>query len=56
MEKGNDKAELIVSSENNASNLLVSLTRNFFKNEKRLFFGLRAAPIVKDTTLLMKQQ
>ena len=51
---GNDKAELIVSSGNNASNLLVSSNEklSFSKNEKRLFFGLRAAPIVKDTTLL----
>ena len=51
---GNDKAELIVSTGNNASNLLVSSNEklSFSKNEKRLFFGLRAAPIVKDTTLL----
>jgi dipeptidyl aminopeptidase/acylaminoacyl peptidase len=51
---GQDAAELIVSSEDNATNLLVSGDQNlnFSKNEERLFFGLRTPPIVQDTTLL----
>lgn len=51
---GEDKAQVIVDSEENASNLLVSSDRRleFSKNEKRLFFGLRTKPILQDTTLL----
>lgn len=47
-------AELIVDSENNTTDLLVSSDRRleFSKNENRLFFGLRTKPIVQDTTLL----
>lgn len=51
---GDDKAKMIVNSEDNSSKLLVSSDQSlqFSKNEKRLFFGLRTPPIVQDTTLL----
>lgn len=55
--QNNSKAQLIVASENNTSNLLVSgdLRLQFSENEERLFFGLRTTPIVKDTTLLAEE-
>jgi dipeptidyl aminopeptidase/acylaminoacyl peptidase len=51
---GKDKAEMLVDSEQNSTDLLVSADRKleFSKNENRLFFGLRQTPIVQDTTLL----
>lgn len=51
------KAKLIVSSEKNGTDLLVSGDQrlNFSENESRLFFGLRTTPIVKDTTLLPEE-
>lgn len=55
--QNNKTTQLIVSSENNTSNLLVSSDERlrFSKNEERLFFGLRTTPIVKDTTLLAEE-
>lgn len=52
--QGDTEAKMIVDSENNTTNLLVSSDRSlqFSKNENRLFFGLRAKPVVQDTTLL----
>jgi len=54
---GNNAAEKIVASEDNPSQLLVSKDQSlrFSKNEDRLFFGLRSAPIVQDTTLLEEE-
>lgn len=54
---GDASAKLIVNSEKNTSQLLVSGDRRlqFSKNEERLFFGLRSTPIVKDTTLLPEE-
>ena len=51
---GDKEAKLIVDSEDNSTDLLVSGDRNlaFSKNENRLFFGLRQTPVVKDTTLI----
>ena len=51
---GEENANMIVDSEANTSNMLVSSDRSleFSKNENRLFFGLRTKPIVQDTTLL----
>ena len=51
---GDDSAKLTVNSEDNTSKMLVSSDRplQFSKNESRLYFGLRMAPIVQDTTLL----
>ncbi|WP_299519146.1 prolyl oligopeptidase family serine peptidase [Winogradskyella sp.] len=51
---GDSEAKMIVNSEDNPSDLLVSSDQNlrFSKNESRLFFGLRTTPIVQDTTLL----
>ncbi|WP_461587799.1 S9 family peptidase [Winogradskyella sp.] len=51
---GDSNAKVIVDSENNGTDLLVSADERlrFSKNEKRLFFGLRTTPIVQDTTLL----
>ncbi|WP_157962251.1 S9 family peptidase [Winogradskyella aurantiaca] len=55
--KGQDSASVLVASETNASKLLVSKDRrlNYSENEERLFFGLRTAPIVQDTTLLKEE-
>jgi len=55
--QGDEKAKLIVSSENNTANLLVSSDQrlSYSKNEERLFFGLRTTPIVKDTTLIEEE-
>lgn len=51
---GDKDANLIVDSEKNNSDLLVSSDRRlqFSENESRLFYGLRTKPIVQDTTLL----
>ncbi len=51
---GEENANMIVDSEMNTSNMLVSSDQKlqFSKNESRLFFGLRTKPIVQDTTLL----
>jgi len=51
---GESNAEMIVDSEENSADLLVSGDRKleFSKNEDRLFFGLRQTPIVQDTTLI----
>ncbi|NRB60465.1 MAG: S9 family peptidase [Winogradskyella sp.] len=51
---GDSNGKVIVASENNGTDLLVSADERlrFSKNEKRLFFGLRTTPIVQDTTLL----
>jgi len=55
--QGSSNAQLLVSSENNSSNLLVSGDERlrFSDNEERLFFGLRSTPVVKDTTLLPEE-
>ncbi len=55
--KGLSKAQLITDSEIDAMKLLISNDEPlwFSKNEKRLFFGLRTKPIVKDTTLLEEE-
>ncbi|WP_157957318.1 S9 family peptidase [Winogradskyella tangerina] len=52
--QGEAMASIIVNSDDNPSNLLVSADQalRFSKNEERLFFGLRTTPIVQDTTLL----
>ena len=55
--QGDAKAKNIVSSEQNASTMLVSSDQSlqFSENEERLFFGLRTPPIVKDTTLIPEE-
>jgi len=55
--QGDKSAKRIVSSEQNAANMLVSSDQflRFSKNEERLFFGLRTTPVVKDTTLLPEE-
>ena len=54
---GETTAKELVTSENNAANLLVSADQKleFSKNEDRLFFGLRKIPIVQDTTLIKEE-
>jgi dipeptidyl aminopeptidase/acylaminoacyl peptidase len=56
-DESNAQAKLIVASEDNAAQLLVSGDEQlrFSKNEERLFFGLRTPPIVQDTTLLKEE-
>jgi len=51
---GDDRAKMLVDSEDNSTDLLVSGDRKlqFSKNETRLFFGLRQPPVVQDTTLI----
>lgn len=51
------KARMIVSSDNNSADMLVSsdMSLRFSENEERLFFGLRTTPIVKDTTLIAEE-
>ncbi|MAD98629.1 MAG: peptidase S9 [Flavobacteriaceae bacterium] len=55
--QGDKSATEIVKSEDNANKMLVSsdLSLRFSENEKRLFFGLRTTPIVKDTTLIPEE-
>jgi len=52
--KGESKAKVIADSESDPLKMFISKDEPlwFSKNEKRLFFGLRTKPIVKDTTLL----
>lgn len=54
---GDDRANMIVDSESNGTNMLVSKDARlrFSENENRLFFGLRTQPIVQDTTLLKEE-
>ena len=54
---GDDGANMIVDSETNGTNMLVSKDARlrFSENENRLFFGLRTQPIVQDTTLLKEE-
>lgn len=54
---GDDSAKMIVDSETNGTDMLVSKDARlrFSENENRLFFGLRTQPIVQDTTLLKEE-
>ena len=54
---GDDDANMIVDSETNGTDMLVSKDARlrFSENENRLFFGLRTQPIVQDTTLLKEE-
>ena len=54
---GEDNANMIVDSETNGTDMLVSKDARlrFSENENRLFFGLRTQPIVQDTTLLKEE-
>ncbi|MFP2994797.1 prolyl oligopeptidase family serine peptidase [Spongiivirga sp. MCCC 1A20706] len=55
--QGNLKAQELLGSEESTSRLLVSMDEPlwFSKNEERLFFGMRTAPVVQDTTLLEEE-
>ena len=55
--QNNKTTQLIVSSEDNGTKMLVSSDERlrFSEDEKRLFFGLRTTPVVKDTTLLPEE-